>query len=333
MAVTTILDVPKDINPKVTNLSSDQDRNYAAVLNHVQRIEKLPVSSRKSAETATLTEMERMWLTRDCLLRFLRATKWHVNDAVKRIEKTLVWRREYGVEKLTPEHVSPESETGKQYILGFDLAGRPCLYLRPARQNTPVSPRQIQHLVYMLERCIDLMPQGVETLALVTDFSSSSHSSNPSASTGKQVLNILQTHYPERLGRAMVINIPFFVWAFFKLIGPFIDPVTREKLKFNENLRELIRPDQLDKDFGGDVEFEYVHDIYWPALTTMAAERREQMLENWRAAGSQIGTSESAMKETSFHNNDPVENGVIENEVGEKAETSQMQVPNPPLSA
>jgi CRAL/TRIO domain len=51
-----------------------------------------------------------------------------------------------------------------------------------------------------------MMPQGVETLALLVDFKNSSSSKNPSAGTGRQVLHILQTHYPERLGKALVIN-------------------------------------------------------------------------------------------------------------------------------
>ena len=76
----------------------------------------------------------------------------------------------------------------------------------PSRQNTDTSPRQIQQLVYNLERAVDMMPCGVETLSLLIDFKNSSNSKNPSASTGRHVLNILQTHYPERLGKALVIN-------------------------------------------------------------------------------------------------------------------------------
>jgi hypothetical protein len=91
-------------------------------------------------------------------------------------------------------------------LFGFDNFSRPCLYLIPSRQNTDPSPRQIQQLVYSLERAVDMMPQGVETLALLVDFKHSSNSKNPSAGTGKQVLHILQTHYPERLGKALVIN-------------------------------------------------------------------------------------------------------------------------------
>lgn len=34
----------------------------------------------------------------------------------------------------------------------------------------------------------------------------------------------LEDHYPERLGKAFVINVPYFVTLFLKLIMPFVDP-------------------------------------------------------------------------------------------------------------
>ena len=56
----------------------------------------------------------------------------------------------------------------------------------------------------MLERTIDLMPPGQETLALLISFDMSGE--GPKFGQGKQVMGILQGHYPERLGRAVVIN-------------------------------------------------------------------------------------------------------------------------------
>jgi len=145
-----------------------------------------------------------MWLTRDCLLRYLRATKWSPTEAPKRLLATLTWRREYGLDTFTPSYISPENETGKQVILGYDFEGRPCLYLNPSKQNTAKSDRQLHHLVFMLERVIDLMGPGQETSALLINFKESSSGSNPSVGQGKQTLVILQGHYPERLGRALI---------------------------------------------------------------------------------------------------------------------------------
>lgn len=80
--------------------------------------------------------------------------------------------------------------------------------------------------------------------------------------------------------------------GFFKLITPFIDPHTREKLKFNEDMRQYVPAEQLWSTFKGDLEFEYDHSVYWPALTKLCSERRQARLQRWIAGGKQIGESE-----------------------------------------
>lgn len=103
---------------------------------------------------------------------------------------------------------------------------------------------------------------------------------------------------PERLGRALVTNVPFLVNAFFKLITPFIDPLTRPKLRFNPDcLAEgLFAPPQLLAEWGGAATVAYEHDKYWAPLVRMCAERRERMWEQWRARGAKVGVREWDMK-------------------------------------
>lgn len=97
------------------------------------------------------------------MLRYLRASKWKLDTAIHRIEDTLKWRREFGLyTTVTASHVEPEAVTGKEIQFGFDVHGRPALYLIPSRQNTTESARQIEFTVFILERCIDLMGPGVE---------------------------------------------------------------------------------------------------------------------------------------------------------------------------
>jgi hypothetical protein len=86
--------------------------------------------------------------------------------------------------------------------------------------------------------------------------------------------------------------VPTFVWLFFKLITPFIDSNTREKLKFNENLREYVPREQLVELFGGDCNFEYEHETFWPEYLKLASERREKYFARWKAAGGGVGQSE-----------------------------------------
>lgn len=95
--------------PTRVELKAEEQAKYNEVLDHLKFIKELPTSSnKKSKETAPLSEQEKFFLTRECILRYLRATKWHVADAKKRLEGTIIWRREYGTDTLTAETIEPE---------------------------------------------------------------------------------------------------------------------------------------------------------------------------------------------------------------------------------
>jgi hypothetical protein len=288
--------------PEHPVLTKQQQDKYNEVLVHFQAVKDLPVTDKHArgviVETQPLSDHEKAWLTKECFLRYLRATKWKVDDCIRRVEATMVWRRTFGVDpesSLSADVVSPENETGKEVILGFDNDCRPCLYLKPGRQNTKASHRQVQHLVFMLERVIDFMPSGQDQLALLIDFKPTNigiNSKLPSISTGREVLNILQDHYPERLGKALLTNIPWLGWTFLKIIHPFIDPLTREKLVYQEPFPNYVPIEQLDNDFGGEVMFEYDHAKYWPVMNEIAARRRESYMKRFHELGSTVGLSE-----------------------------------------
>jgi hypothetical protein len=90
-------------------LTASELAKYDLVLEHLKSITTLPTSSaKKNNETAPLSELEQYFLSKECILRYLRATKWNVNEAKKRLEGTIIWRREYGTDTLTAELVEPE---------------------------------------------------------------------------------------------------------------------------------------------------------------------------------------------------------------------------------
>lgn len=303
------------VPPEPKQLTEEQQNKYNQVLKHFQNPEITVAVKPKSTEKAPLTAHEKAWLTKECFLRYLRATKWVLEDAIDRVELSVAWRREFGItgdnDTVTGELVSPENATGKQVILGYDSNARPILYLKNGRQNTKSSFRQVQNLVFFLERVIEFMPAGQDTLALLIDFKhydvEGTTSTIPSLSIGKQVLNILQTHYPERLGRALLTNIPLVAWTFLKLIHPFIDPQTREKIIFDKPFENYVPLDQLDKDYGGKVFFEYKHDIYFPALLEQAAAKRERYFERFLKFGGVVGLSEADLRGTNEELLCPVE--------------------------
>jgi hypothetical protein len=288
------LDVSKStVRPALT---TEQETKYNTVLNAVSQWTEIPETTARNSSTTPITDNERMFMTREGILRYLRASSWNVAQAETRLKNTLIWRREYGVEKHTKDYISVEQETGKQLLLGWDNEGRTCEYMRPSRQNTERSDRQIEHLVFILERAVELLPPGQENLCLLINFAETKSGQGATIGQGKQTLNILQNHYPERMGRALVTNVPWYIWTFFKLITPFIDPVTREKIKFNEDSGLHVPRVQLLKESGGLVEFEYDHDTYWPALNELCELRRAEYQARWEKGGKRVGEYEGYLK-------------------------------------
>jgi hypothetical protein len=147
-------------------------------------------------------------------------------------------------------------------------------------------------------------------LAILINFGD--RGKTPPISTALWILRIFQDHYPERLGLAPVINVPFLVSAFFKMLMPLLDPITRQKVKFNPQVLEdgFFTADMIMKDWwGGEPEFEYVHEKYWPHLVSLCEGRVMTWTKNWRALGAKVGTSEWAYKKCiiSGSHQDPVE--------------------------
>lgn len=100
---------PSATVPERVQLTEEEQAKYDEVLAYMKAIGELPTSSaKKTKETAPLSDLEKYFLSRECISRYLRATKWNVVDAKKRLEGTIVWRREYGTDTRTADVIEPE---------------------------------------------------------------------------------------------------------------------------------------------------------------------------------------------------------------------------------
>lgn len=295
---------------KLKKISADQQKAYLEVLHHFQDENlKLAIdTNNKSDPKLPLSNCEKFWLSRECIFRYLRANKWHTDNAIKRLTETLVWRREVGIthseddeNSLRAEDVAVENETGKEILLGFDNERRPLLYMKNGRQNTESSFRQVQQLIYMMESAVTLCPQGVEKITVLIDFKAYKGpgiitDKAPPISIARACLNIMQNHFPERLARCVLINIPWFAWAFLKMMYPFLDPATKEKAIFDEPFEKYIELEQLESMYNGKLDFRYDHEVYWPDMVSVLNEKRSKQYERFVKFGCHIGLSEYDFK-------------------------------------
>lgn len=101
---------------------------------------------------------------------------------------------------------------------------------------------------------------------------------------------------------------------------PFVDPITREKVKFNPDIFEegIFPSDMVMKEgWGGNQDFEYVHEKYWAGLTELCESRVKDWMKNWRDLGGKIGIKEWEYKQGSA----PLAKNEIGEVTDEKVET------------
>ena len=183
-----------------------------------------------------------------------------------------------------PEDIEEESKTGKLYFNGFDRFGRPLMYMYNHRQNTNDPAQQIKWVVYVTEMVIRHMPPGVERIVLMIDASQWARSNSASISTAREFLNIFSSHYPERLGKAIVFDPPSLFVLFFRIVSPFIDPVTKSKVSFVDskassskppgkeddgpwiNIEDYVPAETREVGCKGKLEWHYNHEVYWPIV-------------------------------------------------------------------
>ena len=147
------------------------------------------------------------------------------------------------------------------------------MYLRPGRDNTGMPHREVKlkYLVYLLEKCVQAMDEenGVEKIVWIVDWKGYSQLSGMSMSKlSVEVLDIVQNHYPERLGVAYLFNPPWIWNVFWKMISPFMTDVTKSKVKMMNNkdlkpILDAIDTEVLETEFGGNNPFKYNFEEHW----------------------------------------------------------------------
>ncbi|KAK4051807.1 Phosphatidylinositol transfer protein (PITP) [Microbotryomycetes sp. JL201] len=256
-------------------------------------------------ELEPLQDREKMYLSLEQVHRACRAVKWDEAAALKRLEEIVVWRREYGVDDMQPQLVSKEGETGKELVFGYDRQCRPVLYMASGphrlRRGRAGRPRQIDFVIWTLERTIDLCPATVpatEMLCLCIDFGASQKVKAPPTSLG-QAKKVYAQSNSTIMPSLIVLILASGSLDILQLVGPFVDPRTKEKIRFLEkpDATDLIPPHQLQKMFGGEIDFQYDHDKYFMALHKLCMERRAANLERWRKYGNnKCGLSETVIR-------------------------------------
>ncbi|KAK7828305.1 phosphatidylinositol transfer protein 3 [Quercus suber] len=120
-------------------------------------------------------------------------------------------------------------------------------------------------VVYSLDKICSRMPRGEEKFLCIGDLEGWGYS-NSDIRGYLAALSILQDCFPERLGKLIIVHVPYIFMTAWKMVYPFIDSKTKKKIIFVENkklkstLLSDIEESQLPAAYGGQLPLVPIQD-------------------------------------------------------------------------
>jgi len=211
------------------------------------------------------------------LLRFLRARKWDLDKAEKKIRATLEFRKKWGADTILKDYTPPKllvdyfpegylpdtDETGHPVVLlclgNIDLKGMMKSFSREELFKFKVYT--MENLEDTFLQCTKNQGKLVDTITALIDMQglSAYHLWKPGLLLWNEFMQVEEMHYPEIVNKGYFINCPRIFGTIYAFCKPFIDPNTRDKLdilgsNWKERLKEIIPEHALLEEYGGKVK-------------------------------------------------------------------------------
>ncbi|XP_058733617.1 CRAL-TRIO domain-containing protein C3H8.02-like [Vicia villosa] len=160
----------------------------------------------------------------DMILWFLKDRKFSVEEAVSKLVKTIKWRQDFEVSKLTEESVKDVAKTGKAYIHDFlDIDGRPVLVVVAAKHfpkaQEPVDDEKL--CVFLIEKALSKLPPGKEQILGIFDLRGFG-TENADLKYLTFLFDVFYCYYPKRLSQVLFVDAPFVFKPIWQLTKPLL---------------------------------------------------------------------------------------------------------------
>jgi len=198
-------------------------------------------------------------------LKFLRARQFNITTSLPLLTNCLVWRNEFqeiGVDNILAYENTIEKELtiGKTFIHKWDKQERPVCYIfaRLHSKSNSVHEEVCRLTIFMFEKLRKSLQSPLGRATVLIDLRGFGYD-NMDYSFCKFLFDCLSTKYPEGLGLCLLAEAPFLFSACWKIISPWIDPVTAAKVKFVSlaQIQEFVDKENIIMSMGGSDPFEY----------------------------------------------------------------------------
>uniref|UniRef100_A0A8C4ITF0 Motile sperm domain containing 2 n=1 Tax=Dicentrarchus labrax TaxID=13489 RepID=A0A8C4ITF0_DICLA len=212
-----------------------------------------------STEKYDSRDVERLQNDESLVEGYLTWRLYVIDDALKMIDESLQWRKEFGVNDLT-ESVIPKwmFETGAVYLHGYDREGNKLFWFKVKLHTKDAKTilDKKKYVAFWLERYAKKEP-GMP-LTVVFDMAESGLS-NIDMEFVKYIINCFKVYYPKFLSKMIIVDMPWIMNAAWKIVKSWLGPEAISKLKFasKSEIQTFIDPEYLPPHMGGTDPFKY----------------------------------------------------------------------------
>eukprot|EP01117_Protostelium_nocturnum_P000108 TRINITY_DN10190_c0_g1_i1.p1 TRINITY_DN10190_c0_g1~~TRINITY_DN10190_c0_g1_i1.p1 ORF type:complete len:270 (-),score=94.18 TRINITY_DN10190_c0_g1_i1:26-835(-) len=192
-------------------------------------------------------------------LKFLRARHFDVDVSLKLFVDAVDWRKNFqgiGAADIDKNSITKEINSGKAFLFGKDNESRPVLWVRTyLHKKRESDPQEMQRMsVWIIEQMAQKLAPPIESAAIVVDMHGLKME-NVDLSFLKFLSDVVTCKYPESLGLCLLVDAPWLFNASWKVISPWLDAKTKEKIHFikKEEVEKWIPSEYLLTEFGGGV--------------------------------------------------------------------------------
>uniref|UniRef100_A0AAX7V949 Motile sperm domain containing 2 n=1 Tax=Astatotilapia calliptera TaxID=8154 RepID=A0AAX7V949_ASTCA len=212
-----------------------------------------------STEKYDPRDVERLQTDDSLVEGYLTWRIYNVDDALKMIDESLHWRKEYGVNDIN-ESTIPRwmFETGAVYLHGYDKEGNKLFWFKVklhVKDSKTVIDKK-KYVAFWLERYAKKEP-GMP-LTVVFDMTDSGLS-NVDMEFVKYIINCFKVYYPKFLSKMIIVDMPWILNAAWKIVKSWLGPEAISKLRFasKSEVQTYIGPEYLPPHMGGTDSFKY----------------------------------------------------------------------------
>ncbi|KAL4803099.1 CRAL-TRIO domain-containing protein [Aspergillus unguis] len=216
------------------------------------------------------------------LLRYLRGSKWDVNQALIQLLDSIAWRlKQMNVDNIllprgelyAAEHENDtkrhndsagfikQLRMGKAFVHGVDRLNRPVVVIRIRLHKLGEQSDEAlnQFITHIIESARLLLSPPIETATVLFDMTGFSLA-NMEYAPVKFIIRCVETYYPESLGVLLIHNAPRVFGSVWKIIKPWISPEVVSRIHFTNtptDLEQFIPRASILRELGGDEDWEY----------------------------------------------------------------------------